>query len=49
MSAALEFQNVDILFARERGRTGDARIKAALAAPRYVCSPHVSGPKEKPH
>ena len=32
MSAALEFQHVDILFARERGRAGDARIKAALAA-----------------
>ncbi len=32
MSAALEFQHVDILFARERGRAGDARIRAALAA-----------------
>jgi glycine betaine/proline transport system ATP-binding protein len=32
VSAALEFQHVDILFARERGRTGAARIKAALAA-----------------
>ena len=32
MSVALEFQHVDILLARERGRAGDARIKAALAA-----------------
>ncbi len=32
MTAALEFQHVDILFARERGRAADARIKAALAA-----------------
>jgi glycine betaine/proline transport system ATP-binding protein len=32
VSAALEFQHVDILFARERGRAGNARIKAALAA-----------------
>ncbi len=32
MSAALEFQNVDILFARERGRKGEARIRSALAA-----------------
>ena len=30
MTAALEFRNVDILFARERGRQGAARIKAAL-------------------
>jgi len=32
VTAALEFQHVDILFARERGRAGDARIKSALAA-----------------
>jgi glycine betaine/proline transport system ATP-binding protein len=32
VSAALEFQHVDILFARERGRAADARVKAALAA-----------------
>jgi glycine betaine/proline transport system ATP-binding protein len=32
VTAALEFQHVDILFARERGRAGEARIKAALAA-----------------
>ena len=32
MSSALEFQKVDILFARERGRRGAALIKAALAA-----------------
>ena len=32
MSVALDFQKVDILFARERGRAGDARIKAALTA-----------------
>ncbi len=30
MSAALEFRQVDILFARERGRAGEARIQAAL-------------------
>ncbi len=30
MTAALEFRNVDILFSRERGRQGAARIKAAL-------------------
>ncbi|MBS0395510.1 MAG: choline ABC transporter ATP-binding protein [Proteobacteria bacterium] len=30
MSAALEFRQVDILFAREHGRAGDARIRAAL-------------------
>jgi glycine betaine/proline transport system ATP-binding protein len=32
LTAALEFQHVDILFARERGRAGDARIRTALAA-----------------
>ncbi|MBS0373127.1 MAG: choline ABC transporter ATP-binding protein [Proteobacteria bacterium] len=32
MTPALEFQQVDILFARERGRAGQARIQAALAA-----------------
>ena len=32
MSAALEFQHVDILFARERGRAGETRVKTALAA-----------------
>jgi len=30
VTAALEFRNVDILFSRERGRQGAARIKAAL-------------------
>ena len=30
MTATLEFRNVDILFARERGRQGAARIKSAL-------------------
>ena len=30
MTAALEFRNVDILFSRERGRQGAARIKSAL-------------------
>ena len=30
MTATLEFKNVDILFARERGRQGAAQIKAAL-------------------
>jgi glycine betaine/proline transport system ATP-binding protein len=32
LTPALEFQQVDILFARERGRAGEARIRAALAA-----------------
>ena len=32
MSVALDFQNVDILFARERGRAGQAKIRAALGA-----------------
>ena len=32
MNVALEFQNVDILFARARGRAGQAKITAALAA-----------------
>jgi glycine betaine/proline transport system ATP-binding protein len=32
MNVALDFRNVDILFARERGRRGAALIKAALAA-----------------
>ncbi len=32
MTATLEFQNVDILFARERGRQGAAQIKEALTA-----------------
>ncbi len=32
MSAAIEFQNVDILFARQRGRAGKAALRDALAA-----------------
>jgi glycine betaine/proline transport system ATP-binding protein len=32
MSAAIEFQGVDILFARQPGRTGRASMRAALAA-----------------
>jgi glycine betaine/proline transport system ATP-binding protein len=32
MSAAIEFQSVDILFARQPGRSGKAALRAALAA-----------------
>jgi glycine betaine/proline transport system ATP-binding protein len=32
MSAAIEFQSVDILFARQSGRSGKAALRAALAA-----------------
>jgi glycine betaine/proline transport system ATP-binding protein len=32
MSAAVEFQNVDILFAQQQGREGNRAIKEALVA-----------------